>query len=136
MREIAVIFDRPIVLPGNGNVEVETWGYVFPKTDLTKPENIITYTKHYVMVIAQLFKDKTIEFVGKLYYKKDGKKFYMNDDKWDEYDKKAEKSGVQFAILEIEDTDVPDEERYEDCLLTSRERWEDLKSREDVVWQH
>ena len=136
MREIAVIFDRPIVLPGNGNVEVETWGYVFPKTDLTKPENIITYTKHYVMVIAQLFKDKTIEFVGKLYFKKDGKKFYMDDDIWDEFDKKAEKSGVQFAILEIEDTDIPDEERYEDCLLTSRERWEDLKSREDVVWQH
>lgn len=134
MKEIAVIFDRPVILPGDGLVPVETFGYVFPKTDLTKPENIITYTKHYVMVIAQLFKDKTIEFVGKLYYKKDGKKFYMNDDKWDEYDKKAEKSGVQFAILEIEDTDVPDEERYEDCLLTSRERWEDLKSREDVVW--
>ena len=87
------------------------------------------------MVIAQLFKDKTIEFVGKLYYKKDGKKFYMNDDKWDEYDKKAEKSGVQFAILEIEDTDVPDEERYEDCLLTSRERWEQLKERDDVMWE-
>ena len=136
MKEIAVIFDRPVILPGDGLVPVETFGYVFPKTDLTKPENIITYTKHYVMVIAQLFKDKTIEFVGKLYYKKDGKKFYMDDDKWDEYDKKAEKSGVQFALLEIEDTDVPDEERYEDCLLTSRERWEDLKSREDVVWQH
>ena len=136
MKEIAVIFDRPVILPGDGLVPVETFGYVFSKTDLTKPENIITYTKHYVMVIAQLFQDKTIEFVGKLYYKKDGKKFYMNDDKWDEYDKKAEKSGVQFAILEIEDTDVPDEERYEDCLLTSRERWEDLKSREDVVWQH
>ena len=136
MKEIAVIFDRPVILPGDGLVPVETFGYVFPKSDLTKPENIITYTKHYVMVIAQLFQDKTIEFVGKLYYKKDGKKFYMNDDKWDEYDKKAEKSGVQFAILEIEDTDVPDEERYEDCLLTSRERWEDLKSREDVVWQH
>lgn len=135
MREIAVIFDRPIVLPGNGNVEVETWGYIFPKSDLTKPENIITYTKHYVMVIAQLFKDKTIEFVGKLYYKKDGKKFYMDDDKWDEYDKKAEKSSVQFAILEIEDTDVPDEERYEDCLLTSRERWEQLKERDDVMWE-
>ena len=136
MREIAVIFDRPIVLPGNGNVEVETWGYVFPKTDLTKPENIITYTKHYVMVIAQLFKDKTIEFVGKLYFKKDGKKFYMDDDIWDEFDKKAEKSGVQFALFEIENTDVQNEERYEKYLLTSRERWEDLKSREDVVWQH
>ena len=135
MREIAVIFDRPILLPGNGNVEVETWGYIFPKSDLTKPENIRTYTKHYILVIAQLFKDKTIEFVGMLYFKKDGKKFYMNDDKWDEYDKKAEKSGVQFAILEIEDTDVPDEERYEDCLLTSRERWEQLKERDDVMWE-
>ena len=135
MKEIAVIFDRPVILPGDGLVPVETFGYVFPKTDLTKPENIITYTKHYVMAIAQLFKDKTIEFVGKLYYKKDGKKFYMNDDKWDEYDKKAEKSGVQFAILEIEDTDVPDEERYEDCLLTSRERWDQLKERDDVMWE-
>lgn len=135
MKEIAVIFDRPIVLPGNGNVEVETFGYIFPKSDLTKPENIRTYTKHYVMVIAQLFQDKTIEFVGKLYFKKDGKKFYMDDDIWDEYDKKAEKSGVQFALLEIEDTDVPDEERYEDCLLTSRERWEQLKEGDDVVWE-
>lgn len=135
MKEIAVIFDRPIVLPGNGNVEVETFGYIFPKSDLTKPENIRTYTKHYVMVIAQLFQDKTIEFVGKLYFKKDGKKFYMDDDIWDEYDKKAEKSGVQFALLEIEDTDVPDEERYEDCLLTSRERWEQLKEGDGVVWE-
>ena len=135
MKEIAVIFDRPVILPGDGLVPVETFGYVFPKTDLTKPENIITYTKHYVMIITQLFKDKTIEFVGKLYYKKDGKKFYMDDDKWDEYDKKAEKSGVQFALLEIEDTDVPDEERYEDCLLTSRERWEQLKERDDVMWE-
>lgn len=136
MREIAVIFDRPIVLPGNGNVEVETWGYIFPKSDLTKPENIRTYTKHYILVIAQLFKDKTIEFVGKLYFKKDGKKFYMDDDIWDEFDKKAEKSGVQFALFEIENTDVPNEERYEKYLLTSRERWEQLKERDDVVWQH
>lgn len=135
MKEIAVIFDRPIVLPGNGTVAVETFGFIFPQTDLTKTENIRTYTKHYIRVIAELFKYKTIEFVGKLYFKKDGKKFYMDDDIWDEYDKKAEQSGVQFALLEIEDTDVPDEERYEEYLLTSRERWEDLKSREDVVWE-
>ena len=135
MKEIAVIFDRPVILPGDGLVAVETFGFIFPQSELTKPENIRTYTKHYVMVIAQLFKDKTIECVGKLYYKKDGKKFYMDDDKWDEYDKKAEKSGVQFALLEIEDTDVPDEERYEDCLLTSRERWEQLKERDDVMWE-
>ena len=136
MKEIAVIFDRPVILPGDGLVAVETFGFIFPQSELTKPENIRTYTKHYVMVIAQLFKDKTIEFVGKLYFKKDGKKFYMNDDIWDEFDKKAEKSGVQFALFEIENTDVPNEERYEKYLLTSRERWEDLKSREDVVWQH
>lgn len=135
MKEIAVIFDRPVMLPGNGNVAVETFGFIFPKSDLTKPENIRTYTKHYILVIAQLFKDKTIEFVGKLYFKKDGKKFYMDDDIWDEYDKKAEQSGVQFALTEIENTDVPEEERYEEYLLTSRKRWEDLKNREDVVWE-
>lgn len=135
MKEIAVIFDRPVMLPGNDNEAVETFGFIFPKTDLTKPENIRTYTKHYFLVIAQLFKDKTIEFVGKLYFKRGGKKFYMDDDIWDEYDKKAEQSGVQFALLEIEYTDVPDEERYEDYLLISRERCESLKGRDDVVWQ-
>ena len=126
MKEIVVIFNQPVMLPGNGNVAVETFGFIFPRTDLTKPENIRTYTKHYILVIAQLFKDKTIEFVGK--------KFYIDDDIWDEYDKKSEQSGVQFALLEIEDTDVPNEERYEDYLLTSRERWELLKERDDVVW--
>lgn len=135
MKEIAVIFDRPIVLPGNGNVAVETFGFIFPKSDLTKPENIRTYTKHYILVIAELFKYKTIEFVRKLYFKKDGKKFYMYDDIWDEFDKKAEQSGVQFALFEIENTDVPNEERYEKYLLTSQERWEQLKERDDVVWQ-
>jgi len=135
MKEIAVIFGQPVMLPGNDNEAVETFGFIFPKTDLTKPENIRTYTKHYILVIAELFKYKTIEFVGKLYFKKDGKKFYMDDEIWDEFDKKAEQSGVQFALLEIENTDVPDEERYEEYLLTSKEKWESLKGRDDVVWQ-
>ena len=136
MKEIAVIFDQSVMLPGNGDVAVETFGFIFPKSDLTKPENIRTYTKHYIFVIAELLKDKSVVFVGKLYFKKDRKEFYMDDDKWDEYDKKAEKSGVQFALIEIENTDVPNEERYEDYLLTSRERWEQLKERDDVVWQN
>lgn len=135
MKEIAVIFDQSVMLPGNGDVAVETFGFIFPKSDLTKPENIRTYTKHYIFVIAQLFKDKTIEFVGKLYFKRGGKEFYMDDDIWDEYDKKAEQSGVQFALIEIENTDVPNEERYEEYLLTSKEKWESLKGRDDVVWQ-
>lgn len=136
MKEIAVLFDQSVMLPGNGDVAVETFGFIFPKSDLTKPENIRTYTKHYIFVIAELLKDKSVVFVGKLYFKKDRKEFYMDDDKWDEYDKKAEKSGVQFALIEIENTDVPNEERYEEYLLTSRERWEQLKERDDVVWQN
>lgn len=136
MKEIAVIFDQSVILPGNGNESVETYGYIFPRTDLTKPDNIRTYTKHYIFAIVELLKDKSVVFVGKLYFKKDRKEFYMDDDKWDEYDKKAEKSGVQFALIEIENTDVPNEERYEEYLLTSRERWEQLKERDDVVWQN
>lgn len=136
MKEIAVIFDQSVMLPGNGDVAVETFGFIFPKSDLTKPDNIRTYTKHYIFAIAELLKDKSVVFVGKLYFKKDRKEFYMDDDKWDEYDKKAEKSGVQFALIEIENTDVPNEERYEEYLLTSRERWEQLKERDDVVWQN
>ena len=48
MKEIAVIFDQSVMLPGNGDVAVETFGFIFPKSDLTKPENIRTYTKHYI----------------------------------------------------------------------------------------
>ena len=36
MKEIAVIFDQPIVLPGNGNVAVETFGFIFPPIRLDK----------------------------------------------------------------------------------------------------
>ena len=135
MKEIAVIFDRSVVLPGDGMVPLKSFGYIFPKTDLALPVNNRTYTKHYILVIAELFKDKTIEFVGKECFKKDGKVFYMDDDLWDVYDKMAEKTGVQFAILEIENTDVPREDRDDDYLLISEERWVALKGRDDVVWE-
>lgn len=135
MKEIVVVFDQSVILPCDGMIQVETFGYIFPKSDLTKPNNIRTYTKHYVFVMAELLKDKTIEFIGKQCFKKNGKVFYLDDDIWEEYDKMANKSGVQFAILEIEDTEVSSEERYEDFLLTSNERWERLKDRDDVVWQ-
>jgi len=64
------LFDQSVMLPGNGDVAVETFGFIFPKSDLTKPENIRTYTKHYIFVIAELLKDKSVVFVGKLYFKK------------------------------------------------------------------
>lgn len=135
MKEIAVIFDLPVILPGEGMVPLKSFGYIFPKIDLTKPNNIRAYTKHYILVIAELFKDKTIEFVGKESFKKNGKVFYMDDSIWDEYEKMSEKLDVQFAILEIENTDVPKEDRDDDYLLISEEKWVALKSRDDVVWE-
>ena len=135
MKTMVVIFDRPVILPGDGLVPVETFGYVFPKTDLATPVNDRAYIKYYVLVLAELFKDKTIEFIGKQYYKKDGKVFFEDDEIWEQYKKQAEQVGIQFAILEIEDTEVSPEEMYEDYLLTSKERWEQLKERDDVEWQ-
>ena len=55
---------------------------------------------------------------------------------WDKYDKEAEKIGVQFAVFEVEDTEVPKEDRYEEYLITSEKRWEQLKDRKDIVWQN
>ena len=62
--------------------------------------------------------------------------FHMDDCIWDEYDKMANKSRVQFAIFEIDDTEVPKEDRYEDYLITSEKRWGQLKDREGIVWQN
>lgn len=136
MKEIVVVFDQSVILPCDGMIPVETFGYIFPKSDLTKPNNIRAYTKHYVFVMAELLKEKTIEFIGNECFKKDGKVFCMDDSIWDKYDKEAEKIGVQFAVFEVEDTEVPKEDRYEEYLITSEKRWEQLKDRKDIVWQN
>lgn len=141
MKEIAVIFDRPVILPGEDMVPLKSFGYIHSKSDLEKNENnrvYITdqeYVKNYLLVIAELFRDKYVEFVEKRYFKKKGKVFFEGDRIWKKYEKKAKKVSVQFAILEIENTDVPNEDRDDDYLLISKERWDSLKSRDDVVWE-
>lgn len=141
MKEIAVIFDRPVILPGEDMVPLKSFGYIHSKSDLEKNENnrvYITdqeYVKNYLLVIAELFKDKSVEFVEKRYFKKKGKVFFEGDCIWKKYEKKAKKVSVQFAILEIEDIDVPNEDRDDDYLLISEERWVTLKGRDDVVWE-
>lgn len=87
------------------------------------------------MVIAELFKDKTIEFSDKnnVCFKKNGKVFCWDDNIWDDYDRMAEKSGLQYAVFDDE-IEITEDDRY-DILLTSEEKWERLKERKDIVWQ-
>ena len=135
MSQIIVLFDRPLVLPGDEFEEITAYGLCFKKSKYTSLKNIRTYLKHYVMVVAELFKDKTIEFSEKnnVCFKKNGKVFCWDDNIWDDYDRMAEKSGVQYAVFEDE-IEITEDDRY-DILLTSEEKWERLKERKDIVWQ-
>ena len=121
-------------MPDDEFKPMDIYGYCLDRTQYTIPEKIRTYTKHYIMVISELFKDNKVEFDGKQCFKKDGKVFYANDDIWDEYERKAEKEGVQFAVFD-EDIEISDEYKFEDFFLVSKERWEELKGKKDIVWQ-
>ena len=149
MNQIIVIFDRPLVLPGDKFEEITSYGLCFKKSRFTSLKNIKTYLKHYVMVIAELFKDKTVEFIDKnnIRFMKNGKVFGWDDEKWERYDRMAEKSGLQFAVfdndivmkdcddvMKYDDIVITDDDRY-DILLTSEEKWKHLKERKDIVWQ-
>ena len=135
MSQIIVVFDRPLVLPGDEFEEITAYGLCFEKSRFTSVKNIRTYLKHYVMVIAELFGDKTIEFSSKnnVCFKKNGKVFFMDDDIWEDYDRMAEKSGLQFSVFDDE-IEITDDDRY-DILFTSEEKWKHLKERKEIVWQ-
>ena len=150
MNQIIVIFDRPLVLPGDDFEEITSYGLCFKKSEYTSLKNIRTYLKHYVMVIAEIFKDKTIEFSDKnnICFKKNGKVFCWDDDIWDDYDRMAEKSELQFAVfddddvmkkcesvIKYDDIVISDDDKYY-ILLTSEEKWEKLRERKDIEWQN
>ena len=149
MRQIIVIFDKPLVLPGDEFEEITAYGLCFEKSKYTSLKNIRTYLKHYIMVVAELFKDKSIEFSDKsnVCFKKNGKVFGWDDDIWEQYDRMAEKSGLQFAVfdndivmkdcecvIKYDDIVITDDDKY-DILLTSEEKWKHLMERKDIIWQ-
>ena len=133
MQQITVIFSKPVYLPDDEMKRLRTYGLTLKKTDRATFERITEYIKEYILAVAELYKEG-IEHIDEWSYKKDGKFFYVDGPTWGEYVKKAEKAKVRFAVIDDENIEIADDELYDNYLLTSKERWTELKATKDVVW--
>lgn len=131
--KLIVIFSTPVVLPGDKMEGLTTYGLYLPKSQRTTFENIKAYITYYVKVLDLIFNDDKAEVCNSNFFRRDGLSFAINDDVWDQYAIRAEKERMKFAILDDENVEIKDEDRY-DMLLTNKEKWEQLKARKDIVW--
>ena len=131
--KLIVIFSMPVVLPGDKMERITTYGLYLPKSQRTTVENIKAYITYYVKVLDLIFNDEKAEVCNSNFFRRDGLSFAINDDVWDQYAIRAEKERMKFAILDDENVEIKDEDRY-DMLLTNKEKWEQLKARKDIVW--
>lgn len=131
--KLIVIFSTPVVLPGDKMEGLTTYGLYLPKSQRTTFENIKAYITYYVKVLNLIFNDEKAEVCNSNFFRRDGLSFAINDDVWDQYAIRAEKERMKFAILDDENVEIKDEDRY-DMLLTNKEKWEQLKARKDIVW--
>ena len=132
MKQFIAIFSKPIVLPGNEMEKVKAYGLLFNKTEKATIENVTNYIRNYVFVIAELFRDG-VENIGDWTYKKDAKVFNVNGSYWWDYAEKAKKKKIQFELVDDDNVEICKEEYYDDFLLTSKERWVQLKAMPIVV---
>lgn len=132
MKQFVVFFSKPIVLPGNKMERVKTYGMLFNKTEKATIENVENYIRNYVFAIAELYRDG-VKNIGDWTYKKDGKVFNVNDSDWWDYVEKAKKKKIQFELVDADNVEINKEDYYDDFLLTSKERWEQLKAMPIVV---
>ncbi|MBQ3944949.1 MAG: hypothetical protein II670_04980 [Alphaproteobacteria bacterium] len=128
MKQIIVIFDKPVVLPGENSEKKTAYGIVLDDFERATFSYLEKYIKRYIFPVAELYKDG-VEYFDEWKYTKDGKVFYVNDSNWEKYVEKAEKTGVRFAVFgeKCFDIEITDED-VSDVLLTNKDKWERLKA--------
>ena len=133
MKHFVVIFSKPVILPGDNLKKIKTYGVLFEKTEIATFDRMSSYIKNYILAVVAIFKDGVEQF-DEWGYKKNGKVFYVNDSNWWQYVERAEKAKVRFAILDDDGVEIKTEDFNEDYLLTSKERWTELKASKEIVW--
>ena len=133
MKHFVVIFNKPVILPGDKLQKIKTYGVLFEKTDIATFDRMSNYIRNYILAVVEIFKDGVEQF-DEWGYKKNGKVFYVNDSNWWQYVERAEKAKVRFAILDDDSIEIKTEDFNEDYLLTSKERWTELKATKEIVW--
>ena len=133
MKHFVVIFNKPVILPGDNLKKIKTYGVLFEKTEIATFDRMSNYIRNYILAVVEIFKDGVEQF-DEWGYKKNGKVFYVNDSNWWQYVERAEKAKVRFAILDDDGVEIKTEDFNEDYLLTSKERWTELKETKNIVW--
>lgn len=127
MKKIIVIFDKPVVLPGENSEKKTAYGIVLDDFESATFSYIEKYIKKYILPVAELYKDG-VENFDEWRYTKDGEVFYVEGPTWEKYVEKAEKTGVRYAVFgeKCFDFEITTED-LSDLLLTNKSKWECLK---------
>ena len=133
MKQIIVIFDKPVMLPSDNMEKIKTYGISLDKPEIATLDRVTKYIRNYILAVAELFKEG-IEHIDEWSYKKDGVVFYVDGPTWQEYIKKAEKRKVRFSVLDDDDLEITEDDLHEDYLLTNKDKWKQLKGMSKVVW--
>lgn len=133
MKNIIVIFDRPVILPGNNKEPITTYGLCLDKTNKVTIKNIRTYIIYYIEVLALIFKDEQVKICNQTEFEKNGQSFEIESNEWDKFAIEARKTSPNFAIIGGDDIEIKDGDLCE-TLLTNKEKWEDFMGRDDLIW--
>lgn len=132
MKQLVVLFSKPLVLPTDEGDRITTFGLYLDKTHRATFYNIREYVQNYISVISQLYKDN-IKRVSDYVYEKDGQEIVIWDPVWNSYAEKAKETGMEFAIIDDGDLEIKEDDRWQ-IFITQKELWEYLKSRKDIEW--
>lgn len=133
MKQFVVIFNKPVVLPGDNLEKIRTYGILFQKSEISTFDLIEKYLRNYIFPIAEVFKDEA-ELISDWSYRKNGEVFYVNGPTWNEYVKKAEKKKIRFEFFGDDILEIKEEDYVDGYLLINKDKWNELKSMEDIVW--
>ena len=133
MKQFVVIFSKPVVLPGDNLEKIKTYGILFQKSEISTFDLIEKYLRNYIFPIAEVFKDDA-ELISDWSYRKNGEVFYVNGPTWNEYVKKAEKKKIRFEVFGDDILEIKEEDYVDGYLLINKDKWNELKSMEDIVW--
>ena len=133
MKLFVVIFNKPVVLPGDNLEKIKTYGILFQNSEISTFDRIEKYLRNYIFPVAEVFKDGA-ELISDWGYKKNGEVFYVNGPAWNEYIKKAEKKKIRFEFFGDDIVKIKEEDYYDNYLLINKDTWNELKSMDDIVW--
>lgn len=132
MKQLVILFSKPVVLPTDEGDRITTFGLYLDKTHRATFYNIREYVQNYISVISQLYKDN-IKRVSDYIYEKDGQEIVIWGPTWEKYAEKARETGMEFAIIDDDDLEIKEDDRWL-IFITQKELWEYLKSRKDIEW--